>query len=104
MESAYQRYEDKVAASWIRDELSPKTAISLMAQYYPSNQAERNQRYLLLSRRVRESEWLAAVSALDRMGMEEGWMQEFDGAAYYYRPDFDDNETPFKDVRDFGSQ
>lgn len=89
---------------WIKDELSPKVAVSLMAQYYPTNQAEKNQRYLLLSRRVNESEWLAAVSALDSLGMEEGWMQEFDGAAYYYRPDFDDNETPFKDVRDFGSQ
>ena len=28
-------------------------------------------------------------------------MQEFDGAAYYYRPDFDNRETPFKDIRDF---
>jgi len=33
--------------------------------------------------------------------MEEGWMQEFDGAAFYYRPDFDDRDTPFRDVRDF---
>jgi len=88
---------------WIRDELSPKVAISLMAQYYPTNQAEKNQRYVLLSRRIRESEWLAAVSALDNLEMEEGWMQEFDGAAYYYRPDFDDKETPFKDIRDFAA-
>jgi hypothetical protein len=29
-------------------------------------------------------------------------MQEFDGAAYYYRPDFSDKETPFRDIRDFG--
>jgi putative pyruvate formate lyase activating enzyme len=89
--------------AWIRSELSPHVAISLMAQYYPTNQAEKNQRYVLLSRRIRESEWLKAVSALTEMGMEEGWMQEFDGAAYYYRPDFDDRETPFKDIRDFGN-
>jgi len=87
---------------WIRDELSPRVAISLMAQYYPTNQAEKNKRYLLLSRRIRESEWLSAVGALTEMGMEEGWMQEFDGAAYYYRPDFSDKETPFRDIRDFG--
>jgi len=87
--------------SWIRDELSPKVAISLMAQYYPTHQAEKNRRYILLSRRIRESEWLSAVSALDELGMEEGWMQDFDGAAYYYRPDFTDQETPFKDIRDF---
>jgi hypothetical protein len=36
--------------------------------------------------------------------MEEGWMQEFDGAAFYYRPDFDNSETPFKDIRDFQHQ
>lgn len=86
---------------WIRDELSPRVAISLMAQYYPTNQAATNKRYVLLSRRIRESEWLKATSALEELGMEEGWVQEFDGAAYYYRPDFADREEPFKDIRDF---
>ena len=86
---------------WIRDELSPGVAISLMAQYYPTHQAEKNNRYVLLSRRIRESEWMKATSALETLGMEEGWVQEFDGASYYYRPDFTDNEMPFKDIRDF---
>jgi putative pyruvate formate lyase activating enzyme len=86
---------------WIRNELSPHVAVSLMAQYYPTNQAEKNRRYVLLSRRIRESEWLSALSALSETGMEEGWMQEFDGAAYYYRPDFNDTKTPFRDIRDF---
>jgi len=91
--------EESVA--WIRDELSPQVAISLMAQYYPTHQAATNNRYVLLSRRIRESEWMNAISALEELGMEEGWVQEFDGAAYYYRPDFTDPETPFKDIRDF---
>lgn len=86
---------------WIRDELSPRVAVSLMAQYYPTHQAATSKRHVLLSRRITESEWLRAVTALDELGMEEGWMQEFDGAAYYYRPDFDNSETPFKDIRDF---
>lgn len=86
---------------WIRDTLSPRVAISLMAQYYPTHQAATSKRHILLSRRITESEWLRAVSALDELGMEEGWMQEFDGAAYYYRPDFSDSQTPFKDIRDF---
>ena len=86
---------------WLRDELSPRVAISLMAQYYPTHQAETNKRYLLLSRRIRESEWMKATAALDELGMEEGWVQEFDGASYYYRPDFSDNERPFRDIRDF---
>src|SRR5260370_4714793 len=88
---------------WIHDELSPRVAVSLMAQYYPTNVAGTQQRYALLSRRIREAEWLCAVSALDELGMEEGWMQEFDGASFYYRPDFDDRETPFRDIRDFQS-
>jgi putative pyruvate formate lyase activating enzyme len=86
---------------WIRDELSSRVAISLMAQYYPTNVAGTNQRYTLLSRRIRETEWMRAVAALDELEMEEGWMQEYDGASFYYRPDFDDTETPFRDIRDF---
>ena len=89
------------SVEWIRDTLSPRVAISLMAQYYPTHQAATSKRHILLSRRITESEWLRAVSALDELGMEEGWMQEFDGAAYYYRPDFTDSDTPFKDIRDF---
>lgn len=86
---------------WIRDELSPRVAVSMMAQYYPTHQAATSKRHILLSRRITETEWSRALSALDELGMEEGWMQEFDGAAYYYRPDFDNRETPFKDIRDF---
>jgi putative pyruvate formate lyase activating enzyme len=86
---------------WIRDELSPRVAISLMAQYYPTNVAGTNQRYTLLSRRISESEWLRAISALEEFGFEEGWIQEYDGAPFYYRPDFNNAETPFRDVRDF---
>ena len=88
---------------WIRDELSPRVAVSMMAQYYPTHQAATSKRHLLLSRRITETEWLRALTALDELGMEEGWMQEFDGAAYYYRPDFANRETPFKDIRDFTS-
>ena len=86
---------------WIRETLGPQVAVSLMAQYYPTNHAATNRRYVLLSRRITESEWLHALSALDEVGMKEGWMQEYDGAAYYYRPDFADREAPFKDIRDF---
>lgn len=86
---------------WIRDSLSPRVAISLMAQYYPTNQAATNQRHVLLSRRISESEWLRAVNVLEEMEINNGWVQEFDGAAYYYRPDFSNPETPFQDIRDF---
>ena len=86
---------------WVRDELGPKQAISLMAQYYATNKAATDPRYILLSRKISEGEWFEAVSLLDEMGMEEGFMQEYEGASHYYRPDFTDREKPFKDIRDF---
>ncbi|MBD0372430.1 MAG: radical SAM protein [Pyrinomonadaceae bacterium] len=87
--------------TWIRNSLSPRVAISLMAQYYATNRAATDERYVLLSRRITESEWLRALSILGELGMEEGWMQEYDGASHYYRPDFTDRDKPFKDIRDF---
>lgn len=86
---------------WIRDELSPKTAISLMAQYYATNKAATDDRYILLSRRISEREWFEAVSLLEDLGIEEGFMQEYESASHYYRPDFTDTDKPFRDVRDF---
>jgi putative pyruvate formate lyase activating enzyme len=86
---------------WIRDELSPKTAISLMAQYYATNKAATDDRYILLSRRISEGEWFEAVSLVEDLGIEEGFMQEYESASHYYRPDFADKDKPFKDVRDF---
>lgn len=87
--------------TWIAETLSPRVTLSLMSQYYATNRAATDARYAPLARRITEAEWLKAVAALDELGMEEGWMQEFDGAAHYYRPDFNDRETPFKDIRDF---
>ena len=87
---------------WIHNQLSPSVAVSLMAQYYPTNVAGTKPRYVLLSRRLNEGEWLRALSVLDEFGMKEGWLQEYDGAAFYYRPDFSNQETPFRDIRDFG--
>ena len=86
---------------WIRDELGPKTAISLMAQYYATNKAATDERYILLSRRISEGEWFDAVSLLEELGIEEGFMQEYESASYYYRPDFNDADEPFRDIRDF---
>jgi putative pyruvate formate lyase activating enzyme len=86
---------------WIRDELSPRTAISLMAQYYATNKAATDERYILLSRRISEGEWFEAVSLLDELEMEEGFMQEYESASHYYRPDFTEKDKPFKDIRDF---
>ncbi len=93
--------EIEQSLQWIRNELSPKIAISLMAQYYATNKAATDDRYILLSRKISESEWFSAIEALETLGFEQGFMQELDGAAHYYRPDFTNAEKPFKDIRDF---
>ncbi len=86
---------------WIKENLSPKVSISLMAQYYATNKAESDSRYILLSRRISEREWTKAVTILEDLGFENGFMQEYEAASHYYRPDFTDKEKPFKDIRDF---
>ena len=63
-----------------------------MAQYYATNKAATDDRYILLSRRISEREWFEAVSLLEDLGMEEGFMQEYESASYYYRPNFDDRD------------
>ena len=93
--------EIRESLRWIRDELSPKVSVSLMAQYYATNKAATDERYILLSRRISEREWFEAVEALEEFDMEEGFIQEYESASYYYRPDFNDAEKPFKDIRDF---
>ena len=93
--------EIEQSLQWIRNELSPKVAISLMAQYYATNKAATDDRYILLSRKISEHEWFSAIEALETLGFKAGFMQEFDSAAHYYRPDFTDAEKPFKDIRDF---
>ncbi|OGG52762.1 MAG: hypothetical protein A3F84_10055 [Candidatus Handelsmanbacteria bacterium RIFCSPLOWO2_12_FULL_64_10] len=84
---------------FLRDELSPKVALSVMAQYFPTNQAtvERNP---LLSRRIMAGEYWNVIDLLSELGLEEGWVQEFESADYY-RPDFTDADVPFRDIRDF---
>jgi putative pyruvate formate lyase activating enzyme len=93
--------EIEESLQWIRDELSPKVAISLMAQYYATNKAATDDRYILLSRRISTSEWFSAIEALETLGFEQGFMQEYESASHYYRPNFEDKDKPFKDIRDF---
>ena len=72
-----------------------------MAQYYATNKAATDERYILLSRRISEREWSKTVEILEDLEIEEGFLQEYESASHYYRPDFNDKEKPFKDIRDF---
>jgi putative pyruvate formate lyase activating enzyme len=87
--------------AWIAETLSPRVAISLMAQYYPIHRAASSQRYAALSREITAGEWEQALAALEDNGFEQGYRQELETANKYYRPDFNDRQVPFKDIRDF---
>ena len=86
---------------WIAETLSPRVAISLMAQYYPIHRAANDGRYSMLSRGITAGEWEKAIAALEANGFSNGFQQELETANRYYRPDFSDRETPFRDIRDF---
>ena len=74
-------------------DLDPKIHISLMAQYYPSNKAEK---YPLISRNISSSEYYRAIELLDKFGLENGWVQETESKESY-RPFFEQTrEDPFK--------
>jgi putative pyruvate formate lyase activating enzyme len=87
--------------AWIAETLSPRVAISLMAQYYPIHRAAAGERYSALNRSITGEEWAQALAALESNGLSNGFQQELETANKYYRPDFRDRATPFKDVRDF---
>jgi putative pyruvate formate lyase activating enzyme len=89
--------------TWIAETLSPRVAISLMAQYYPIHRAAADARYSALDRSITPEEWDDARAALADLGFENGFEQELETSNRYYRPDFNDRLTPFKDIRDFGS-
>lgn len=67
------------------EEISPKVAVSIMAQYYP---AHRSEKIPLLSRKISAAEYDNALSLLDEYGLENGWIQGHDSPEIY-RPDFE---------------
>lgn len=73
--------------------LSTKISVSVMAQYYPTNKAEK---IPLLSRKIRFGEYNEALDLLKKYNLENGWVQELD-APDIYRPDFE-KELPFNNA------
>ncbi len=78
---------------FISEELDTKVHISLMAQYYPANKADK---YPLISRNISYSEYARAIELLDKFGLENGWVQELESKENY-RPFFEETrKDPFK--------
>jgi putative pyruvate formate lyase activating enzyme len=58
--------------SWLAKELSPRIHVSLMDQYFPAYRAIHHP---ILGRKPTPTEYLAALDAFDRAGLERGWFQ-----------------------------
>jgi putative pyruvate formate lyase activating enzyme len=77
--------------TWLAKEVSPEVSISLMAQYYPTHHATR---FHAISRGITEAEYNEVVDLLEKLGIENGWIQEM-SAQGNYRPDFEHDGHPF---------
>lgn len=73
-------------------ELDNNINLSVMSQYYPIHKALSTD---LLSRNIREREYVKVLDMLDELCLENGFLQEFESESYY-RPDFKNREEPFK--------
>ncbi|MFC1941205.1 radical SAM protein [Chloroflexota bacterium] len=77
--------------TWLVNEVSPTVTVSIMSQYFPTHRAPR---IPSLSRTISASEYSEVVDLVDRLGLENGWLQEM-GASDNYLPDFAREECPF---------
>jgi putative pyruvate formate lyase activating enzyme len=76
---------------WLSCEVSTSVTVSIMSQYYPCHHAPR---VPLLSRKISVAEYQAVVKVLDKLGLENGWVQELDSPENYL-PDFNRDGHPF---------
>lgn len=75
----------KSVLQFIAGELSPRIHISLMSQYYPTPQVAAHPQ---LGRGISELEYMQVVEEMERLGMYNGWVQEFESSRHY-QPDFE---------------
>jgi len=75
---------------WLVSEISPGVAVSIMSQYHPAHRAYK---YRELNRRISPGEYVEVVGLVERLGIQNGWMQGMESPANYL-PDFSADE-PF---------
>lgn len=83
--------ESEMVFKFIAEELSPNIHISLMSQYYPTHKANK---YILVNRKIRNSEYDKTIRLMEKYGLKNGWIQEMDSAENYL-PNFQDRINPF---------
>lgn len=60
---------------WVVEHLSTQVHVSLMAQYFPAYECVDDSS---LGRKITAAEYEAAVAVLGEMGLENGWVQEYE--------------------------
>jgi putative pyruvate formate lyase activating enzyme len=76
---------------WLVREVSPEVTVSIMSQYHPAHRAYR---YPELARKISPAEYAEVAGLIDRLGIENGWVQGM-GASENYLPDFSGEGHPF---------
>jgi putative pyruvate formate lyase activating enzyme len=80
--------------TWLVKEISPTVFVSIMSQYYPAHRARR---YPELNRKITPEEYHKVVRLVEKLGIENGWIQGV-ASPENYLPDFSDSE-PFSERR-----
>lgn len=83
----------KKCLRFIAKSLSPKVHLSVMSQYHPT-EAVRN--HPQLGRPLREEEYDEVLDEMDRLGLDNGWIQEMESNVEYV-PDFS-RPSPFEEL------
>ena len=60
---------------WLVSEVSPEVTVSIMSQYFPAHRAHR---FPLLARKISPEEYAEVTGLVDRLGIDNGWVQEMD--------------------------
>jgi putative pyruvate formate lyase activating enzyme len=76
---------------WLVKKVSPRVAVSIMSQYYPTHRAYK---YEELDRKITPEEYQKVVDLVERLDIENGWLQGMESTETY-RPDFM-YEQPFE--------
>jgi putative pyruvate formate lyase activating enzyme len=82
--------------TWLVGEVSPSVTVSIMSQYYPVHRALKLPN---LSRRITATEYSEVIGLVERLGLENGWVQEMESSDNY-RPDFARDGHPFSSPAD----
>ncbi len=84
--------DSKRVLSWIAENLSPTTYLSIMSQYVPYGKAFEFEN---LSRKLLPLEYKIAVSHAEKLGFTNAFTQDLQSASKEYIPDFDESPIEF---------